>query len=276
MRKRWLISAVLLGSAGIPAAGAGAPMTDDTVVQMLQNGFGPDVIIARIKTSITAFDVSDNSLIDLKKNNVPDSVIAAMISAGSDPDAASVDAADPSVAHKPGFYVLNNWVTPQLMIVIESQTSKAVKTTNGFGAFMLGPLISPMQARASFDGPTAKVHVNSGSPTFYVYFNKNASSSDISSSDSIINSPDDFTLVRLIVDHNARGLTVGKFGGPLGGNSAGVAEKERVAFTSKQISNYSYSVTPDAPLAPGEYAFVVGKGEGHALKAYPFAVSPDN
>ena len=83
MRKRWLMSAVVLAWTSIPAAGAGTPMTDDTVVQMLQNGFGPDVIIARIKTSITAFDVSDSSLIELKKNNVPDSVIAAMISAGA-------------------------------------------------------------------------------------------------------------------------------------------------------------------------------------------------
>jgi hypothetical protein len=158
------------------------------------------------------------------------------------------------------------------MQIVDSQTSKAVKMTNGFGAFMLGAAISPMHQQASFDGSSAKVKVNYNKPVFYFYFNRNSSSSDISSSDNIINSPDDFSLVKLIVDHDHRGLTVGKMGGLLGGISSGISEKERIDFTSKQISNYTYSVTINNPLPVGEYAFVVGKGEGHALKAYPFSV----
>lgn len=264
--------AAVIGASFVGTATA-ATMTDDNVTQLLKAGFGPDVVIAKIKASQTAFDVSDTKLIELKGAGVPDAVIAAMISAGTDADAASIDSPDPSVNHKPGLYVLDVWDSPSRMIVIDSQTSKAVKSTNGFGAFMLGPAISPMHAQAMFDGSSAKIKVSSNSPTFYFYFNKNASSSDISSGDSIINSPSDFSLVKFGVKDDYRRLTVGKFGGILGGNRRGISQKDSINFTAHQVSNYVYAVTTDKPLPAGEYAFVVEKGEGHALKAYSFTVT---
>jgi hypothetical protein len=49
------------------------------VIQMTQKGLGDDVIIARIKSSTTKFALSDDDLAELKKANVSDKVVAAMI-----------------------------------------------------------------------------------------------------------------------------------------------------------------------------------------------------
>ncbi len=49
------------------------------IVEMTHKGLGDDVIIARIKSSATKFDLSDDDLAALKKAGVSDSVVAAMI-----------------------------------------------------------------------------------------------------------------------------------------------------------------------------------------------------
>jgi len=54
-------------------------MDNARVIQMSQKGLGDDVIIARIKSSVTRFKLSDDDLADLKKASVSDKVVAAMI-----------------------------------------------------------------------------------------------------------------------------------------------------------------------------------------------------
>lgn len=54
-------------------------MDNTRVIQMTQKGLGDDVIIARIQAGTTKFALSDDDLADLKKANVSDRVVAAMI-----------------------------------------------------------------------------------------------------------------------------------------------------------------------------------------------------
>lgn len=54
-------------------------LTNATVIEMSKVGLGKEVILKKINDSNNRFDVSANALIELKKANVPDEVIALML-----------------------------------------------------------------------------------------------------------------------------------------------------------------------------------------------------
>lgn len=62
---------------GIRAQDSG--ITNARVIEMTKLGLGDDIIIARIKTGNCQFALSDNDLAQLKKANVSDKVVAAML-----------------------------------------------------------------------------------------------------------------------------------------------------------------------------------------------------
>lgn len=85
-------------------------LTNKDVVQMLQDGLTPEIVVAKIKSSTCSLDTSPQALKDLKAGSVPDAVILAMVQAslGSDaPTSAKSSAAtEPSTRDgKPRIYV---------------------------------------------------------------------------------------------------------------------------------------------------------------------------
>src|SRR5207253_11394531 len=54
--------------------------TDQTVVEMVKAGLSERVIVAKIRTSPTNFEVRTDARIALKKNGVPEEVIGAILS----------------------------------------------------------------------------------------------------------------------------------------------------------------------------------------------------
>ncbi|MFN2500370.1 MAG: hypothetical protein ABR557_14925, partial [Pyrinomonadaceae bacterium] len=54
-------------------------LTNKDVIDLLKAGISPEIVIAKIRTSTTAFDTSSVCLQELKASNVPDSVILAML-----------------------------------------------------------------------------------------------------------------------------------------------------------------------------------------------------
>src|SRR5439155_24197848 len=63
-----------------PSGFAQEVMTNQTVVEMVKAGLSERVIVAKIRTSPTNFDVRTDALIALKKNGVPEKVIEAILS----------------------------------------------------------------------------------------------------------------------------------------------------------------------------------------------------
>lgn len=78
MYKFICISVLVLASL-TEAFGQTEVLTNKTVVDMVTVGLGSDIVIKKIKTSQTDFDVTADGLIDLKTSKVPDDVIKAMI-----------------------------------------------------------------------------------------------------------------------------------------------------------------------------------------------------
>lgn len=62
--------------------GAAAPLSNKDVVQMLKQGISAEVVVAKIRSSPGVFDTSPPALQELKKEQVPDEVMLAMVTAG--------------------------------------------------------------------------------------------------------------------------------------------------------------------------------------------------
>lgn len=69
------------GAAPVAESRAKVSLTNRDVLEMLKAGLGPEIIVAKIKTSPSAFDTSPGALKELKESGVPGSVILAMVQA---------------------------------------------------------------------------------------------------------------------------------------------------------------------------------------------------
>src|SRR5205807_12380 len=83
-----------------PAAVAQETLTNQSVVERVKAGLSERVIVAKIRTSPTNFDVRTDALIALKKNGVPEKVIEAILSPSAPAASAesSPSAAPPSAS----------------------------------------------------------------------------------------------------------------------------------------------------------------------------------
>ncbi len=74
-------------------------VTNQTITQLSKAGIGKQIIFAKIDNSVCNFDVSTDGLIALKRDGVPDDIVAAMIAKGN--PAAQAPAADPNQNNTP-------------------------------------------------------------------------------------------------------------------------------------------------------------------------------
>lgn len=76
-----LLCLICLGAQGTwsQEPSAQPPIVNKDVEEMLKAGVSPDVIVAKIKTSICLFDTSPSTLVTLKEAGVPDAVLLEMV-----------------------------------------------------------------------------------------------------------------------------------------------------------------------------------------------------
>ena len=60
-------------------------LTNETVLELIEAGFSPDLIVTMIETSRSDFDVDFETILELKKTEVPDQVLQAMLKAAAAP-----------------------------------------------------------------------------------------------------------------------------------------------------------------------------------------------
>jgi hypothetical protein len=91
MSRRLLV--ILVGVAPLVAmASPPEVLTNASVIRLVQAGLAEPVIIAKIRSSTPAFDLSTDSLIALKAAGVPDNVMATMLAATAAPPQPSAPA----------------------------------------------------------------------------------------------------------------------------------------------------------------------------------------
>jgi hypothetical protein len=85
------------------AQGDNNVLTNQSVIDMVQQKLPADVIVTKIQTSRSNFDVSTAGLVALNKTGVPPNVVKAMMVIPV--DAQPGDPSDPLTKHDPGVYV---------------------------------------------------------------------------------------------------------------------------------------------------------------------------
>lgn len=269
MKKLVLAVALLAACSALPAYAE--TLNNAKVVQLIGLGLGDEAVIAKIKASDGDYDISTDALIALKRSGVSSPVIAAMIDSSSRKSASqsavlSIDSPDPKVPHASGIYMLQSWLPEPKMVGINVTTSTQTKS-GGFLGYALTGGIASMSFKAVVPGSSARTVSPDTRPTFYFFFNSNQPGGGSAVwTAGAVTSPSEFSLVRFDVKKDKREAKVGKFN--IGGAKAGVMDKDRIPFTSTEISPGVFEVRPDQPLLGGEYGFLVqastGGGSGMA------------
>jgi len=254
----WVLAAALL----MPTLAFAQTLTNDQVVRLSQAGLGAEAIVAKVRASTTRFDVSTDAMVALRRAGVPDAVIAAMVvsaAGGGAPDRTLDQAAasDPAAPHAPGVYLLQPGPAPRMQR-LDPRLADDVRTSSILG-WMFSYGLAQLKLTTVLDGPTASVHAETSRPTFYFYFNQPGSGLVRNGMGTMrlgAPSPTEFTLLKLQVAGDVRQVITERIGGA-GARPHGPADQSRVAFTAAQVGPGVFSVTPDADLRPGEYAFEV-------------------
>jgi hypothetical protein len=228
-------------------------LTNDSVIQMVKAGLPETVVIAKIKSTATKFDLKTDSLVTLKKAGVSDKVLEAMVSTGSGSPPASAMPVTPAPAVAAGALKSQD-VIYQLVgdkYVEMFATSANLETNMQF---------FQSKSEVVLEGRKAQYRTTEKQPVFLSTY-----------------SSTDAPLVRLKPgdDHNDRNLKIGSGAFmPFGGTQKmGVRNEDKIAINIERDPRGFYRLTPAAPLPPGEYGFILATGFGAGSgKIYDFGV----
>jgi hypothetical protein len=244
-------------------------LTNDSVLTLLSAGLGDEVVVAKIKTTPSSFNLSTADVIALKQKGVSGQVLAAMISASAAPSqtAMSVDSPDPMVPHPSGVYLAGL----SKMTRIESTTTRQARTSGMLGSMLTGGLTG-MRVKAAINGATSRLTTKDRNPVFYFYFDQAAQG--LGAAGGAVTSPNEFSLIKFESKRDKREAIVGSVG--LGGSKAGLRDKDQNDFQANQIAPGVYKITLGTALIPGEYGFIsggVGSGSNATFRVFDFTVN---
>jgi len=258
-RTMLVVALVALMALSLPAATSLAQevLTNDSVVQMIKAGLPESVVIAKIRSTATKFDLRTESLVGLKKNGVSDKVLEAMMTPGppaaGTPAAPSVAAAPPAAAPAAGSLRDRDAIYQ----VIGDKTVELFPTSANLETNMA---FFQTKSEVVLEGRKAKYRIADKQPVFLSTYG-----------------PTDAPLVKLKPgdsndDRNLK-ISSGAFM-PFGGTQRmGVRNEDKIAITTERDPRGFYRVTPAAPLPPGEYGFILASGFGAGVgKIFDFGV----
>jgi hypothetical protein len=260
---------------------AAETLNNDTILTLIAAGVPEEAIIAKIKASDAAYDLSTDQIIALKGKGVTGPIIAAMLDRSAPKSAApvfSTTSPDPLVPHPTGVYLLQDWLPEPAMQRIDPTVSNQAKTGGFLGYAFTGGLAS-LSVKAVIPNPTARVHASASKPTFFLFFDESnpgtaSGGSWLAGTATTITSPNELTLVRLVAKNGRREARVGSVN--IAGAKTGVMDRDQLAFDYEAVRPGVYKVTPRVVLSPGEYGFIyslTGGATGGAITARIFDFS---
>lgn len=208
-------------------------LTNDSVLTMVRAGLPESVIMAKIRSSRTRFDLTTDALVALKQAGVPDRVLEAMASQAPAP---GISAAPPA----PGVLM----PVPQTAVVSIYHQDGEKLTELRPVAGKIESTFAPFFAKQELviAGRRAEYRIGDRHPMFRA-----------------ANFPPETQLARLRPggkdDRNLKILKVPPFGGTI---SHGPDEGAVVKIVTERDARGWAQVRPRAPLPRGEYGFVLG------------------
>ncbi len=236
-------------------------LNNASIIKLQSLNLGDEVIVDKIKTSKTDFDVTVDGIIRLKEAKVSGSVISAMINAKSQKPATHPvttvtdnenkqppvgDINDPNTYHDSGVWFYEEVGGVKKMTQLSTETYDVSQFYGPFGIHNRAIVISEV---------SAKTQITSSKPVFYMYFGEGRKDNgDMFGT----LTPDQVPLAHLKVINTSkkqeRTISIGS-GGAYGG-TMGVPSKEKRAIEWSKVGLGIYRVTPRDSLASGEYAFI--------------------
>jgi hypothetical protein len=233
-------------------------ITNDKVIKLSKLGLPPSIIVNKIQTSYTVFDVSTNALIQLSENRVSADVINAMMQADAKTQADFAnqkDMNDPKTMRRTGIYFYNpNEKFKQIKRVDPTVISTA--KSGGFGTFIAQAYtygIAKSKEKSDLAGKNARLQLDDPNTVFYFYFENNANPKADDWFFATATSPNEFVIVKLKEKSDTREMVIASSN--YYSSSTGVSSKTKVDFAYEEIADGIFKVTFKKPLEKGEYCF---------------------
>ena len=270
-------------------ANAQETMTNDEVISLAKAGLNPSLIVGKIRTSKTNFDMSTDALIKLKQAGVSDEIVTAMLEAKSGKSASASapvnstgaatpgplgDPNDPMAKHNYGIYLFEEKDGVKKMTALKANVS-AQNRTGGMFTSSLTYGIGKVKIKSNLPGRNADLQLQATMPTFYFYLD--ITSGGLNTASGVPSDPKEFTLVRFNQRSDNREVTIGKANAF--GAKGGLSDEYVVQFKAEDIGNGIFKVTPAAGLTKGEYGFyLVNSGNsntsaGVGAKFFDFGIN---
>jgi len=255
-------------------------MTNEEVITLAKAGLNQSIIINKIKTSKSNFDLSTDGLIKLKQANVSDAVVTAMleaksgkqISGGNTSDNSSAnggsrgtgDPNDPMALQNYGIYMFEERDGNRKMTQLAPNVSSQNRTGGGFTAAVTPFGLGKVKTKANLPGTNANLQIKDSKPTFYFYLD--STSGGLNTSSGVPSVPTEFVLIRFNVRSDNREVTIAKSN--QWGSKGGLSDEYVVPFNAESMGNGIYKITLNNDLKKGEYAFyLVNSGNSNASAA---------
>jgi len=245
-------------------------MTNDEVITLAKAGLSPSIIIGKIRSGKTEFDLSTDSLIKLKQAGVSDDIVAAMLEAKSGRSIASPagaastgDPNDPMSKHNYGIYLYEDRDGSRKMTQLVPNVS-AQNRTGGMFTSSLTYGIGKVKIKSNLPGRNAALQIRDTQPVFYFYLD--ITSGGLNTSSGVPSTPNEFAMIRFNQRSDNREVTIGKANAF--GAKGGLSDEYVVQFNAQDMGNGVFRITPATPLPKGEYAFyLINSGNSNASSA---------
>lgn len=260
----FLAMAVMLSVSAVVSA-QDETMTNEEVISLTKAGLASSIVIGKIRTSKTNFDMSTDALIKLKQAGVGDDVVTAMLeaksgrssgggssSSGAAPVGATGDPNDPMSKHNYGIYMFEEKDGQRKMTQLQPNVS-AQNRTGGMFTSSLTYGIGKVKIKTNLPGRNAALQLKETQPVFYFYLD--VTSGGLNTSSGVPSNPNEFSLVRFNQRSDNREVTIGKANAF--GAKGGLSDEYVVQFKAEDMGNGIFKVTPVAALKIGEYGFML-------------------
>ncbi|MFN2453486.1 MAG: hypothetical protein ABR577_04635 [Pyrinomonadaceae bacterium] len=255
----------------------GEILTNENIVTMAKAGLNSTIIVSKIHSSKTQFNLSTDELLRLKRERVPDDIVKAMLEASSTDsakasstgagDVSKTDANDPLAQHEAGIYLFEEKDGQKHLLQLEPSISSQSKS-GGFFTSAMTYGIAKIKSKAVLANQNARLQIDKTKPIFYFYFE--VKNSGLSNSGNVYSasstSPNEFVLVKMEEKKNGRELIVGQAN--MFGTQSGTLDKYARPFDYEKLAPGVYKVTPRTDLADGEYGFFYGGSTPLATYGY--------
>jgi len=245
-------------------------MTNDEVISLTKAGLAGSVIIGKIRTSKSNFDMSTDALIKLKQSGVPDDVVTAMLEAKSGKGAGTSGAAavgptgdpnDPMAKKNYGIYLFEERDGQRKMTQLQPNVSAQNRTGGMFTASITPFGLGKVKTKTNLPGRNAALQISSTGPVFYFYLD--TSSGGLNTASGIPSTPNEFTLVRFNQRSDNREVTIAKSNS--WGAKGGLSDEYVVPLKAEDLGNGIFKVTAQTELKKGEYGFyLLNSGNSNA------------